>query len=49
MGGGDVAGVWDEDECFLKILLGVLESVDGDDIELGGKMFWSELESVAGL
>jgi hypothetical protein len=49
IGGGDVSGVWNGDEHFSKISLGVLASVDGDDSELGSKMSWSELESVASL
>jgi hypothetical protein len=49
IGAGDVSGVWNGDECFSKISLGVLESVDGDDNELGGKLSCSELKSVGGL
>ena len=52
MGAGDVLGVWNGDDCFSKISLDVLESVDGDDTELGGRMLAeclvlsSSLESV---
>jgi hypothetical protein len=49
MGGGDVSGVWNGDDCFSKISLDVLESVDGDDTELGGRMSCSELEFGVGL
>jgi hypothetical protein len=49
MGDGNVSGVWNGDGYFSKISLGILESVDGDNIELGGKMSCSVLESVVSL